>query len=152
MSPTALDTPQGRQTWTDGWDGYAEARRQLFQGIADAGVKDVVALGGDVHRHVAANLRMRPNDPDSPVVASEFVGGSISSRGASQAAMARMRRDNPDVVHARGDERGYALMEVTPEAMQCEFRATAYPVRTDASFHTQARFTVEAGRAGVLPA
>jgi alkaline phosphatase D len=152
MSPTALDTPQGRQTWTDGWDGYAEARRQLFQGIADAGVKDVAALGGDVHRHVAANLRMRPNDPDSPVVASEFVGGSISSRGASQAAMARMRRDNPDVVHARGDERGYALMEVTPEAMQCEFRATAYPVRTDASFHTQARFTVEAGRAGVLPA
>jgi alkaline phosphatase D len=150
MSPTALDTPQGRQTWTDGWDGYAEARRQLFRGIADAGVKDVVALGGDVHRHVAANLRMRPNDPDSPVVASEFVGGSISSRGASQAAMARMRRDNPDVVHARGDERGYALMEVTPEAMHCEFRATAYPVRADASFHAQARFEVEAGRAGVL--
>ena len=152
MSPTALETPQGRQTWTDGWDGYPEARRQLFQGIADAGVENVVALGGDVHRYVAANLRLRPNDPDSPVVASEFVGGSISSRGASQAAMARMRRDNPDVVHARGDERGYALMEVTPEAMQCEFRATAYPVAADARFHTQARFAVESGQAGVLPA
>jgi alkaline phosphatase D len=36
--------------------------------------------------------------------------------------------------------------------MQCEFRATAYPVRAGASFHTQARFTVEAGRAGVSPA
>lgn len=152
MSPTALDTPQGRQTWTDGWDGYPEARRQLLQGLADAGVKDAVALGGDVHRHVAADLRVRSNDPDTPVVASEFVGGSISSRGASQAAMARMRRDNPDVVHARGDERGYALMEVTPEAMHCEFRATAHPVASDASFHAQARFAVEAGRAGVRPA
>lgn len=152
MSPTGLETPQGRQTWTDGWDGYPEARRRLFQGVADAGVKDVVALGGDVHRYVAANLRVQPNDPGSPVVASEFVGGSISSRGAGQAAMARMRRDNPDVVHARGNERGYALMELTPEAMQCEFRATAYPVTSDASFHTQARFAVEAGRAGVLPA
>jgi alkaline phosphatase D len=152
MSSTALDTAQGRQIWTDGWDGYPEARRQLFQGMVDAGVKDVVALGGDVHRHVAADLRVRPNDPGSAVVASEFVGGSISSRGASQPAMARMRRDNPDIAHARGDERGYALMEVTPEAMQCEFRATAHPVRTDASFYTQARFAVEAGRAGVSPA
>ena len=93
-----------------------------------------------------------PNDPASPVVASEFVGGSISSRGASLAAMARMRRDNPDVVHARGDQRGYALIEVTPEAMQCEFRATAHPVAADARFHTQARFAVESGQAGVLPA
>ena len=63
-----------------------------------------------------------------------------------------MRRDNPDVVHARGDERGYALIEVTPEAMQCEFRATAHPALADAAFDTQARFAVEAGRAGVQPA
>jgi len=149
MSPTGHDTPEGRQTWTDGWDGYPEARRQLLQGVRDAGVNNVVALGGDVHRHVAAGLRIAPNDPDSPMVASEFVGGSISSRGAGQGAMARLMRDNPDVAHARGDERGHALIEVTPEAMQCEFRATAFPVAADAAFHTQARFAVEAGRAGV---
>ena len=142
----------GGTYWTDAWDGYPAARQRLLQGIVDAGVRDVVSLGGDVHRHVAADLRVRPNDSASPVVASEFIGGSVTAHGASQTAMARMRRDNPDVVHARGDERGYALMEVTPEAMQCEFRATAYPVAADARFHAQARFAVETGRPGVLPA
>jgi alkaline phosphatase D len=108
-------------------------------------------LGGDVHRFVAADLRVVPNDTASAVVASEFVGGSISSRGASRTSMEWLRRDNPDVIHARGDERGYALIEATPTAMHCEFRATAHPVVADARFHTQARFAVEAGHAGVNP-
>jgi alkaline phosphatase D len=152
MSPTSLEAPRGRQFWTDGWDGYPEARRQLLQGIADAGLRDVVVLGGDVHRYVAADLRVVPNDTASPVVASEFVGGSISSRGASRTSMDWLRQDNPDVRHARGDERGYALIEATPKSLHCEFRATAHPVVADARFHTQARFVVEAGRAGVKPA
>jgi alkaline phosphatase D len=152
MSSTSLEAPRGRQSWTDGWDGYPEARRQLLQGVADASLRDVVVLGGDVHRFVAADLRVRPNDAASPVVASEFVGGSISSRGASRRAMEELRRDNPDVAHARGDERGYALIEATPQALQCEFRATAHPVAADARFQAQARFAVEAGVAGVRAA
>lgn len=152
MSPSSLEAPRGRQFWTDGWEGYPQARRQLLQGIADAGLRDVVVLGGDVHRFVAADLRVAPNEAASPAVASEFVGGSISSRGASRASMDALRRDNPDVVHARGDERGYALIEATPKALNCEFRATAHPVVADARFQTQARFTVEAGRAGVQQA
>ncbi|MBO9514173.1 MAG: alkaline phosphatase D family protein [Variovorax sp.] len=149
MSATGFDTPEGRSVWTDGWDGYPEARRRLLQGAADAGAHNLVVLGGDVHRHVAADLRVRPNDPRSPVVGSEFVGGSITSRGASRAAMDRMRRDNPDVQHARGDERGHAFVEITPERLQCEFRATRHPVQAEAAFATQAAFVVEAGRAGV---
>lgn len=152
VSATGIDTPEGRSTWTDAWDGYPAARQRLLQGIADANVRNVVSLGGDVHRHVAADLRVRPNDAASPVLASEFIGGSVTSRGASQAAMARLRRDNPDVKHARGDERGWALVEVTPEAMYCDMRATPHPVPVDAVFTSRARFTVEAGRAGVQPA
>ncbi|MEJ8812269.1 alkaline phosphatase D family protein [Variovorax ureilyticus] len=152
MSTTGFDTPEGRKVWTDGWDGYPEARRRLLQGAESAGVRDLVVLGGDVHRHVAADLRVRPNDRSSPVVASEFVGGSVTSRGASRASMDRMRRDNPDVKHARGDERGYALVELTPRRMQCEFRATQHPVQERATFTTQASYVVEAGRAGVQAA
>ncbi len=95
---------------------------------------------------------MTPNDQASPVVASEFVGGSITSRGASVAAMARMRRDNPDVAYARGDQRGHALFDITPDHMQCEFRATPHPVQADSVFETQARFVVDAGRAGIREA
>lgn len=152
VSSSAFNTPEGRSVWTDGWDGYPEARRRMLQGASDAGVSNLVLLGGDVHRHVAADLRVVPNDPASPVIASEIVGGSITSRGADLASMERMRRDNPDVMHARGDQRGHALIEVTPEAMRCEFRATAHPVVADAAFETQARFVVEAGRAGVRAA
>ena len=68
------------------------------------------------------------------------------------AAMARMRRDNPDVAHARGDQRGHAFVDITPQQLRCEFRATAHPVLADAAFDTQARFVVEAGRAGVQAA
>lgn len=152
VSATGIETPAGRSTWTDAWDGYPAARQRLLQGIVDAGVRDVVSLGGDVHRHVAADLRVRPNDSASPVVASEFIGGSVTAHGASQPAMARMRRDNPDVKHARGDQRGWALVEVTPDAMHCEMRATPHPVPVDAVFTRQAAFAVQAGRAGVEPA
>lgn len=151
MSATGINTAEGRKVWTDGWDGYPEARRRLLQGASDAGVRNLVVMGGDVHRHAAADLRLRSNDRASPVVASEFVGGSVTSRGASVAAMARMRRDNPDVAYARGDQRGHALFDVTPDRMQCEFRATPHPVRADSVFETAARFEVEAGAAGVQP-
>jgi alkaline phosphatase D len=152
MSAAGFDHPEGRAVWTDAWDGYPEARRRLLQGAADADVRNLVVMGGDAHRHVAADLRAAPNEARSPVVASEFVGGSITSRGASLKAMNRMRRDNPDVKHARGDQRGHALFEVSPERLRCEFRATLHPVRQNAVFETQAVYVVEAGRAGVQAA
>jgi alkaline phosphatase D len=63
--------------------------------------------------------------------------------------MALIRRSNPDMLHGRSDERGYALVEVTPAGASCDFRATPFPVQSDARLQTQARFIVQAGRAGV---
>lgn len=149
ISSSSIETPKGRQTWTDAWDGYPMARQRLLQGIADAKVRDVVTLGGDVHRFVAADLRVVPNDADSPIVASEFVGGSVTSRGASRVAMAKMQLDNADIAHARGDERGYALLDIDREAARCEFRATPYPALQDSALSTQAAFAAVAGRPGI---
>ncbi|RYF61434.1 MAG: hypothetical protein EOO27_02030 [Comamonadaceae bacterium] len=150
MSATGIDSSQGRSIWTDGWDGYPLERRRLLQAASDAGVRNLVTLGGDVHRHVAADLRIQPNELRSPVVASEFVGCSVTSRGASQAAMARMQRDNPDIRHARGDERGWALLHIGPQRLRCDLRSTPHPVAPDATLSVQASFVIEAGRAGVL--
>jgi alkaline phosphatase D len=150
MSPGGVDTPTGRRIYTDGWDGYPKARERLLQGIADAKLTDVLCLGGDVHRHVAAQLRVRPNDDSSPIVASEFVCSSITSHGVSEAVMAMTRASNPDIVHGRSDERGFALLELTPESATCDFRATPFPVAPDAHLASQGRFTVLAGRAGVV--
>lgn len=149
ISPTGIDSPLGRSTYTDAWDGYPAARARLLRTVADAGLSDVVTLGGDVHMNVAARLRLNPNDERSPVLASEFVTTSISSRGMSETLLERIRAGNPDIVHARADERGYTRIDVTPQGLNAEFRTTPYPVAKDATLGTQARFAVVRGRAGV---
>jgi alkaline phosphatase D len=151
ISSTGMDTPLGRTIYTDGWDGYAAARQRLLQAVVDAGVDNVLALGGDVHQNVAAQLRLQPNDTQSPVVASEIVTTSVTSKGMSEFALNRIRASNADIVHARSDERGYALLDVTPQRVLVEFRTTPFPAQAGATLKTQAKFQVLSGHAGVVP-
>ena len=158
MAPSGLEAPWApgasavRSVYTDGWDGYPQARRRLLQTVADAGISDLIALGGDVHYNLAGNLRLAPNETRSAVLASEFVATSISSRGMASSRLQSLRASNPDMVYARSDERGYALLEVTAKQAHCQFRATAFPERSDAPLRQQAAYLVERGRAGVLSA
>lgn len=150
LSDSSIATPIGRRLYSDGWDGYPRARERLLDAVAQAGGGgNTLVLGGDVHRHVAAQLRQRPGDPRSPVVAAEFVCSSVSTRGLAEPLMAAIRASNPDLLHARSDERGYAWIELTPQAAQCDFRATATPAQPGAALHSQARFMAEPGRPGV---
>ena len=149
ISSSGIDTPLGRRIYTDGWDGYPAARERLLDALRRHAASDVVCLGGDVHRHVVADLRPRPNDPGSPVVASEFVCTSVTSRGLSESITALIRASNPDIAYSRGDERGYMLVELGPEAAHADLRATPHPAQRDAVLHSQARFGVLSGKPGV---
>jgi alkaline phosphatase D len=149
VSPWGLATPDGRTLfYSDGWDGYPAARARLLRHIADQGLDNVVFLGGDVHRHVAARLRAHPGDPRTPVVASEFVTSSITTAGMPDALMSLIRRSNLDILHARSDERGYMQLDITDRSLHCVARATGFPVLAHAPLSTQARFRVDSGRAG----
>lgn len=149
MSPATVRLPVlGEGVLNEIWDGYPAARARLLRAVAEPNVQNVLCLGGDVHRHVAARLRLDPLDPRSPVVASEFVCSSITSQGLPEWSNMLIERQNPDTLHIRGDERGYALLDITPTQAVCEFRATAHPVQPKAKLYTQARFVVEAGQAG----
>jgi len=152
ISPSGIDSPLGRSTYTDAWDGYPAARTRLLQTVVNARLSDVVTLGGDVHMNVAAQLRLQPNDASSPIVASEIVTTSISSRGLRDAVVDRIRASNPDVVYACADQRGYTRVDVTPQGVAVEFRTTPHPVQVDGVLGTQARFAVVRGRAGVQKA
>jgi len=152
MAPSGMDTPLGRTHFNDGWDGYPMARERLLAGMADMGLQNALLLGGDVHMHVAADLRVRPNEATAPVVASEIVTSSISSRGMGQTVLGRIRAGNPDIRHARSDERGYALLDVGAAGVQASFRGTLHPARPESVLREQACFWIEAGRAGVQAA
>ena len=152
MSSSGVSTPLGRSSFNDAWDGYPLARERLLLGIAQARLQDVLVLGGDVHMNVAAQLRVRPNDEQSPIVASEIVTTSVSSRGMSETLLATIRDSNADIRHARSDERGYTLLEIRPGGTQASFRTTPHPAQSDGVLREQARFEVLAGRAGVQAA
>ncbi len=148
ISPSGLTGSFGKLLYGDGWDAFPAARERLMAAIAQPRVPDVVCLGGDVHRHVAAKLRMQPADLQSPIVASEIVTSSISSPGLSEFITQWMKAVNPDLLHLRSDERGFVLLDVTPQQVVCEFRATPHPVRADARLRTQARYVIDRGVPG----
>jgi alkaline phosphatase D len=151
MASSGIQTPLGRSAFTDGWDGYPQARARLLQTVADARLSNVVMLGGDVHANVAAQLRVQPGDERSPVVASELVTTSVSTRGMSAKLMAQIQRDNPDIRHARSDQRGYTLIDIRPEHLVAQFLTTPHPAQPEARLALQGRWTVQQGVAGVEP-
>jgi alkaline phosphatase D len=94
---------------------------------------------------------VRPGDDRSPVVASELVTTSVSTRGMSPKLMAQIQRDNPDIRHARSDERGYTLIDIRPDRLDAQFLTTPHPAQSDARLALQGRWSVLQGVAGVVP-
>jgi alkaline phosphatase D len=153
MARATRDAPAdgagGARVWTDGWDGYPAARERLLRTLAERRVPGAVVLGGDVHAHVVADLRLDFDDEKSPMLAAEFCGTSISSQGPAQARLDALRRLNPHLLHARADQRGSVRFVLTRERLEADLRAVADARDAASSVGSQARFVVQAGRAGV---
>ena len=149
VSPGGLRTPLGRVYYADGWDAFPAARERLLSAIGQPRIQNVVCLGGDVHRHVAANLRLDPQDRTSPIVAAEIVTSSVTSKGLSEFLSDWMRLSNPDALHLRSDQRGYVLLDVTAPQVVAEFRGTAHPVTPQSKTQVQARFVMDRGVPGL---
>jgi alkaline phosphatase D len=142
----------GKSIFTDGWDGYPAARRRLLEHVAAAGTPNPVVVGGDVHAFYVSQLKPDFDDPASPVVASEFVGTSISSQHGSQDWLDKRRPANPHLLLAEGRYRGYVRAEVTPRRMQVDLRAMESVQTRDAACSTLTSFVVEDGRPGPVRA
>jgi alkaline phosphatase D len=138
----------GRRAWTDGWDGYPAARQRLLEHLVNVRAANPVVLGGDVHSFNVADLKLDFDDPASPVVASEFVGTSITSQAWPQERLNQYLPDNPHMKLMDSRYRGYTRVEVTPQRMTVDLRTLDTVQARAAACTTLATFVVEEGRPG----
>jgi len=136
--------------YQDGWDGYPMARQAVTDRLVQSKVQNAVFLGGDVHCFFANDVRADFRKPDSPVVASEFVGTSITSPSYGYAAYKKIV-DAPDNnhIHFYDDrKRGYGRAEITREGWNVDLRQIDSVWSKAPVVSSLARFHVAAGRPG----
>ncbi len=147
MGETDADPGPGRSVSPDAWDGYVADRNTVLGRAADAGVRNLVVITGDRHENYAADLVRDFGDPESPVVATEFVGTSISSGGDGYdcgAPGAARLAANP---HLRffNSQRGYVRCTVTERLWRTDFRVVPYVSRPGAPVRTRASYVIADG-------
>lgn len=120
----------GQQLNGDSWDGYQAERSALIQHLRSQNIANVVVLSGDVHSSWAADLTDDPNNPavynpatGAGSVAVEFVATSITSPFAIDIPEGQqaMLANNPHIRYTDWDQKGYLVLDVTPERVQGEW-------------------------------
>jgi len=142
----------GRRTWTDGWDGHPAARERLLGTFKSKRVANPVVIGGDVHCFNVSQLKLDFDDPASPIIASEFVGTSLTSQAWPQERMNQYLPDNPHILLGESRYRGYVRVELTPGRWTSDLRIMETVQRRDAPCSTLATYVVEAGKPGPVRA
>ena len=138
----------GRRAWTDAWDGYPAARERLLQSFQSKQVRNPVLIGGDVHSFNVSQLKRNFDDPDSPVVASEFVTTSITSQAWSQERLNQYLPDNPHILLGESRYRGYTRVDLTPQRWSADLRIVESVQQRDAGCRTLATYLVEDAKPG----
>ena len=65
----------------DKWDGYEVERARLLKFFAGRPASNPVVLAGDIHNNWVNDLHLEMANVKSPIVATEFVGTSVSTAG-----------------------------------------------------------------------
>ena len=136
----------------DQWPGYEVNRRRMLDFFARQKGKNPVVLTGDIHSNWVNDLQVETDTGKGDVVATEFVGTSISSAGdgsATREDTEGVLAENP-FVKFYNSERGYVRCELTPEVWRSDFRVVPFVTRPGAEITTRASFTVENGRPGAV--
>ncbi len=138
----------------DQWDGYVAARQRLLEFLHKQQPSNPVVITGDVHSSWVHDLKTDFSNPNSPTVATEFVGTSISSNFPARfVAVATVAlKDNPHTKFFNGTFRGYVRCHLTRDRWQTDFRVVSTILDPNATINTLASFVVEDGRPGAQPA
>lgn len=144
--------PSGPVTTTDTWDGYAGNRAELLDEIEADGPENLVVLSGDFHSATAAELRADPFDAEKPVVGSEFMASSISSRfpDIPDGATALVLAVNPHI-KLFDVRKGYCIATVDAQQWVTQYFAVDDPLDATSGVAQIAAFRIEAGTPGPMP-
>ncbi|MPW20672.1 alkaline phosphatase [Paraburkholderia sp. CNPSo 3157] len=141
LMPGAPGTPAARLVIDcDAWDGYPAHKHELLSYLKEQGIRNVVAISGDLHAFQCGVVRDDPDPASGTPVIVDFVCAGISSTSfysymkaawggtplaSLVAAPARfdtfLLTNNPDLRHADHDAQGYASATVTPESFSVVF-------------------------------
>jgi len=147
-----LDTQAGPETRfpMDQWNGYGAERKRLLEFMRDAKPSNPIVLTGDIHSNWVNDLKPDFYKEESPVVATEFVGTSITSGGDGsdvRPATATQLAENPHIKFYNG-QRGYVRCSLKPDRWQTDYKIVATVTQPGAPIITRASFLVENGKPG----
>jgi alkaline phosphatase D len=138
----------------DQWPGCAYERMRLVEFLADRRVPNPVVLTGDIHSNWVNELRVDDRKPETSVVATEFVGTSISSGGNGSREPKNLKTvlaENP-CVRFHNNERGYVRCTLDAGTWLGDYIVVEDVLRPGAPAVKRASFVIESGRPGVGPA
>jgi alkaline phosphatase D len=136
----------------DKWGAYPAALNRFLNFLQKRKPSNPVALTGDIHSNWVADIKTDFDDPGSAVVATEFVGTSITSGGDGmdmRPDVERQMGENPHIKFFNG-QRGYVRCDVNPKRWQTDYRIVAAVTKPDEPVSTRASFIVESGRPGTM--
>jgi alkaline phosphatase D len=130
----------------DSWDGYPHARERLYETFRSAGSRPLV-LAGDSHASWANNLR----DAEGRLVAVEVGCTAIASPsyGSILPGLGRFLAEaNEEVEYCDQDNKGYALVRLTPSRAQAEYVTVSTVLAKPFERQIAARFEAASGAEG----
>ena len=117
----------------DQWDGYDAARSRLLALLAQGPVNPVV-LTGDLHSDPVSDLPASFEDPAAPIVATEFMGTSISSLGDSKPRTSYDGFGNSWERFRQFGQRGYVAVDLDRAQLLAEYRGVKVEQPSSAAY------------------
>ncbi len=132
----------------DQWDGYQQERNLIFHAVHNAGVKNLVAITGDLHTFLAGYLKRNFDNPFESPIGIELMVGSITSANFAEVIESTLdlpsspvpakqmgvppnlldptiRAANPHIKYWDSSTHGYGVLTITPALLTCEFKAVS---------------------------
>jgi phosphodiesterase/alkaline phosphatase D-like protein len=120
--------------------------------VRDAGLRNFVSVGGDIHTSCVADLLLDYHVAKSPRVGTDLVGPSISAVELLPQGFAEATLRNPHIHLYDTLRRGYLRCEVTRAELRADYRYVATTLTPGAEATTGSSWVVGDGVPGAVRA